>query len=324
MRTAATVDLTETAEGLPVLAVRADDAAAWAGRHPGDIRDVVDVHGAVLVTGLGLHDDVRAAEVFAAVGGEPMVEREAFAARTEPRPRVYSSSAWPATEPMCHHHELSYADPAPGLVLFACLAPGDAGGTITLADAAAVLSGLPADLVARFERTGWLLTRAYSEEIGASWVDAFGTYDRNAVDSYCSTHGIETAWQPDGGLRTRQHRAAVVRHPRTGISCWFNQVAFLSEWTLDPDVRDYLVEEYGADGLPFTTAYGDGDRIPEDVITTINGVYDDVARPVAWQAGDLLVVDNVRTAHGRDAYTGPRDVLVGLAEPVAQPAGGAR
>jgi alpha-ketoglutarate-dependent taurine dioxygenase len=35
-----------------------------------------------------------------------------------------------------------------------------------------------------------------------------------------------------------------------------------------------------------------------------------------WQAGDLLLVDNIRTAHGRDAYTGPREVLVGLADAV--------
>jgi len=320
---AATVDLTETAEGLPVLDVRADDAAAWVGRHPYAIRDAVEMAGAVLVTGLGLRDHAGVAEVFAAVGGEPMVEREAFAARTEHRPRLYSSSTWPATQPMCHHHELSYADPTPGLVLFACLTPADTGGTITLADAVAVLSALPADLVARFEREGWLLTRTYSDEIGASWTDAFGTDDRAVVDDYCSSHGIEATWLEDGGLRTRQRRAAIVRHPRSGQPCWFNQVAFLSEWTLDPDVRDFLVEEYGPDGLPFTTAYGNGDPIPDDVVRTINGVYEAAARPVAWQAGDLLVVDNLRTAHGRDPYTGTREVLVGLAEPVARQTGGA-
>ncbi len=323
MSTAATVDLTETAEGLPALDARAADPVAWLRRHSYAIRDVVEMHGVVLVTGLGLRDHAAIAEAFAAVGGEPMVEREAFAARTEHRPGLYSSSAWPASQPMCHHHELSYADPVPGLVLFACVTPADTGGIITLADASAVLSALPADLVARFDREGWLLARSYSEDVGASWIEAFGTGDRVAVDAYCSSHGIEATWQPDGGLRTRQRRQAVVRHPHSGRPCWFNQVAFLSGWSLDPDVRDFLVEEYGPEGLPFTTSYGDGDPVPEDVIQSINAVYEAAARPVSWDAGDLLVVDNVRVAHGRGSYTGARDVIVGLAAPVAQ-AGGAR
>ena len=35
-----------------------------------------------------------------------------------------------------------------------------------------------------------------------------------------------------------------------------------------------------------------------------------------WQAGDLMLVDNIRTAHSREAYVGPREILVGMAEPV--------
>jgi alpha-ketoglutarate-dependent taurine dioxygenase len=35
-----------------------------------------------------------------------------------------------------------------------------------------------------------------------------------------------------------------------------------------------------------------------------------------WQAGDLMLVDNLRTAHNREPYGGERQVLVGLADPV--------
>jgi alpha-ketoglutarate-dependent taurine dioxygenase len=31
-----------------------------------------------------------------------------------------------------------------------------------------------------------------------------------------------------------------------------------------------------------------------------------------WRAGDLLLVDNVRTAHSRESFTGPRDIVVGM------------
>ena len=185
-----------------------------------------------------------------------------------------------------------------------------------MADSTAVLDALPAALTERFEREGWLLTRSYNEEIGASLEQAFGTEDRDAIEQYCHAHAIECAWQPDGALRTRQRRSAVVRHPVSGRRCWFNQIAFLNEWTMAPEVREYLIDEYGPDGLPFNTRYGNGDPVTEDVVQLLNEVYEANTARRPWQAGDLLIVDNVRTAHSREPFKGTRDVVVALADPV--------
>ena len=136
------------------------------------------------------------------------------------------------------------------------------------------------------------------------------------MERYCRANGIEFAWQPDGGLRTRQRRSAIVRHPATGQPCWFNQIAFLNQWTLAEDVREYLVEVYGEDGLPFNTRFGNGDPIGKDIVDLINGINEANTAREPWQPGDLLLVDNIRTAHSREAYTGPREVLVGMADPV--------
>jgi hypothetical protein len=119
-----------------------------------------------------------------------------------------------------------------------------------------------------------------------------------------------------GRLRTRQHRSAVIRHPVTGQRCWFNQIAFLKERTIDPEVREYLVDVYGADGLPFNTFYGNGDPVGDDVVQLINETYEAATTREPWQAGDLLVIDNVRTAHSRDPFRGPREVLAAMADPV--------
>ena len=35
-----------------------------------------------------------------------------------------------------------------------------------------------------------------------------------------------------------------------------------------------------------------------------------------WRAGDLMLVDNVRTAHDREPFEPPRDVVVAMAEPL--------
>jgi alpha-ketoglutarate-dependent taurine dioxygenase len=292
------------------------DAVDWVEGHRNALRAVVAERGCVLVRGLGLRDAAEAGAVFQRLGSGLMAEREAFAPR-EPFPGgVYSVTPWPANQPMCMHHELSYALEFPGLVMFACLTAPAAGGATGVADAPAVLGALPAALVARFEQQGWLLTRTYNEDIGASVEQAFGTGDRHAVESYCRANAIEFDWQPDGGLRTRQRRSAVVRHPVTGQRCWFNQIAFLNEQTIDPEVREYLVEVYGQDGLPFNTFFGNGDPVGADVVDLLNATYETLTAREPWQGGDLLLVDNIRTAHSREPYQGPREVLAALADPV--------
>ncbi|NEC07324.1 TauD/TfdA family dioxygenase [Streptomyces sp. SID7909] len=293
----------------------ADDPGRWAAGARDELHTALAEHGAVLVRGLGLRTPVDVAAVLGQLGVEPVVEREAFAPRERHAPGVHSSSAWPPNQPMCMHHELSYTLGFPHLLLFACLSEPTTGGTIGLADAAGVLRALPEALTDRFEREGWLLTRSYNGEIGATVTEAFGTDDRDAVERYCDAHAITYAWQPDGGLRTEQRRSAVVRHPADGRRCWFNQIAFLNEWTLAPEVREYLLDEYGPDGLPFNTRYGDGEEIGEDVVHLINATYAERTVRPPWRAGDLLLIDNIRTAHSREPYEGPRDVVVAMAAP---------
>jgi len=303
----------------PMLAIEAPhDAARWAAEHRAALRAALDEHGSLLVRGLGLREPTQVGAVFRQIA-TLMTEREAFAPRKRYGEGVYSASHWPPNQPMCMHHELSYALEAPGLLLLACLGEPAAGGATPLADSAAVLRGLPAELVDRFDRTGWLLVRNYNEEIGASVAEAFGSDDRGDVDRYCRAHAIEHEWLPDGGLRTLQRRRAIVEH--RGQRCWFNQIAFLNEWTIDPEVREYITDVYGEDRLPFTTRFGNGDPIDAEIVQTIHQAYAAHTVREPWQAGDLMLVDNLRTAHGREPYSGPREVLVAMADPERVPDG---
>ncbi|MFE7402506.1 TauD/TfdA family dioxygenase [Streptomyces sp. NPDC057557] len=317
MSTASLADV-ELQPGKPPL-LRAEatgDALSWAAEHRDALRAVVAERGSLLVRGLGLRDAAETGAVFSKLATGLMTEKEVFAPRQTYSDGVYSSSKWPPNQPMCMHHELSYTLEFPGLMMFACLSAPTDGGATAVADSPTVLDALPAELTERFEREGWLLDRSYNGEIGASIAEAFGTDDRGAVESYCRANAITFEWQPDGELRTRQRRSAVVRHPVTGHRCWFNQIAFLNEWTMAPEVREYLVDVYGADGLPFNTRFGNGDPIGEDVVQLLNSVYEANTAREPWQAGDLMLVDNIRTAHSRETFEGPREVLVAMADRV--------
>jgi alpha-ketoglutarate-dependent taurine dioxygenase len=292
------------------------DAAGWAAGHRNALRAMVAVHGSVLVRGLGLHDAAQTGAVFQRLAASLMPEQEAFAPRQAYPGGLYSATPWPPNQQMCMHHELSYKLEFPGLMMFACLTAPASGGATTVSDSPTVLGALPADLVQRFEREGWMLVRNYNEDFGASVEQAFGTDDRGEVERYCRASATEFEWQPDGTLRTWQRRSAVVRHPVTGQRCWFNQIAFLNERTIDPEVREYMVDLYGEDGLPFTTRFGNGDPVGEDIVELLNETYEAHTKREPWQSGDLLLVDNVRTAHSREPYEGSREVLAGLADPV--------
>lgn len=292
------------------------DVANWAAANRSQIRSVLADTGAVHIRDAGVVDATDVAAVTRRLTTGLMEDQEAFAER-EPLPGdVYSSSSWPASQQMCMHHELSYRLEFPAFMTFACLQAADDGGEIGIADSTEVLDALPTELVDRFSTEGWLLTRNYTDEIGLSVADAFGTEDRRSIESYCRANAIEFEWQPDGGLRTEQRRSAVVHHPQTDQPCWFNQIAFLSEWTMKPEVHEFLVDMYGRDGLPFNTRFGNGDPIGDDVVATINEAYDANTMLVDPQPGDLLFVDNIRCAHSREPYEGSREVVVALADPV--------
>ncbi|MFE2186547.1 amino acid adenylation domain-containing protein [Streptomyces sp. NPDC059455] len=318
-RKAAEASDTESRPVPRVLAAQPDEGpAAWAADHRTAVRAAVAESGAVLLRGIGVRTAADVAAVAEGLGITAMTEREGFAPRTAHAPGLYSSSHWPSDEPMCMHHELSYAATVPGILVFGCLTAPDRGGRTNVADSQQVLKALPPDLVAPFERHGWLLTRMY-HEVGMAWPEAFGTDDRAEVDAYCAAAGIDHEWLPGDRLRTRQRRAAVVRHPTTGVPGWFNQIAFLNGLTMDPAVREYLTDVYGPHGLPFHTMVGDGTAIDGDTVEAVNAVYDRFTVGEPWRSGDVLVVDNLRMAHSREPFEGQREIVVVMGDAVRNP-----
>ena len=296
---------------------RAGAAAEWAAEHRDDLHAIVAEHGAVLVRGLRVAtvDDVGA--VSRHLVGDPVEEREGFATRHRHGPGLYSSAEWPSVDPMCMHHELSYTVAVPCLLLFGCLTAPRQGGATALADGAAMLRALPDDLVDRVVREGWQLRRAYNGDVGMRWQAAFGTDDRAEAEAYGRHNGIGFEWGGRGELVTRQRRTGVVTHQDRRV--WFNQIAFLNELTMAPELRRFLTEVFGRDRLPFNTSFGDGDPVGQAVVDTILDRYEKLTVREPWQDGDVLLVDNLRMAHSREAYDGRREVVVAMGSPLELP-----
>ena len=290
-------------------------APEWVAANRERLLAAVAEQGAVLVRGLPVAEAAALAGVRDALGLAPAGLAEEFAAREDLGGGVHLAADWPGDREMCLHHERSYGVDFPRLVLMACLCPPVCGGATMLADTAAVLRELPDGLVGRFRAEGWRLVRNFRPHFGLPWSVAFRTGTPEEVERLCADRMIGCEWLHDGTLHTVQRRSAVVRHPLTGQECWFNQIAFFSQWSVDPVEREILLSAFGPDGIPFNTAFGNGDPLGEQDVRAILDAYDRTVRRVHWQAGDLLVLDNIRTAHGRDPFAGARQIAVALAEP---------
>jgi alpha-ketoglutarate-dependent taurine dioxygenase len=294
-----------------------DRACDWLTEVRPDLRGALNEHGALFIRGL----PIRSADDFARARDVLVEQRAAYQEKATPRSDfgdgVFSSTDLPPAQAIRLHNENSYTLTFPGVLLFCCLTAPPTGGATPVADCREVLRHIPPELVERFRTRGWALIRNYSEHISLDWRTALGADSVEEVSRYCDEHRIAWEWGPDESLRTTQRRAAIIHHPVTGEGTWFNHAAFWNEWSLDPAIRDVLVSEFGAGNLPFNTAFGDGEPLTEAEVEALNAAYAKATRRESWQVGDLMIVDNILAAHGRDPFRGDRKIVVAMGEPVA-------
>ncbi|GAA1388732.1 TauD/TfdA family dioxygenase [Kitasatospora putterlickiae] len=292
------------------------EGCAWLRAHEAELTAGLHEHGTVFLRGLPVAATEDVAAVRDVLIPEPTPYREKATPRSDFGNGVFSSTDLAAALPIRMHNENSYTLTFPGRLLFACLIAPEEGGATPTADVRKVLAALPPHLAERGRTSGWTLSRSYSEYVSLPWRTAFATEDPAEVERYCRENGISWEWLEDGTLRTSQLRPATIHHPRTGEEAWFNHLAFWNEWSLDPDIREAMVEEFGPDGLPFNTGFGDGEPLTREDVAALNAAYQAATVRETWQAGDVMLVDNVLCAHGRDPYRGDRRIAVAMGGPV--------
>lgn len=251
---------------------------------------------------------------FAASFGQPLASYEfGSTPRSKVFAGVYSSTEYPAHQHIPLHNEQSYTRAWPSRIWFHCMTPSRTGGETPIADSRLVYRRVPEAVREAFAARELLYVRNYSGTLDLPWQRVFNTGDRAKVERYCAEQGIECTWKADGELRTRQRCQAVLQHPDTGEWLWFNQAHLFHVSALEPAARDSLLAVVPEHELPRNVYFGDGTPIPDDMLEAVRRVYDDTKVAFAWQAGDVLMLDNRLVAHGRHPFTGDRKVIVAMA-----------
>jgi hypothetical protein len=272
------------------------------------------MHGALLFRGYPVHDVTDFEAVVRAFSGEPLTYQERSSPRHSIKGNVYTSTDYPPDEEIFLHNENSYQAVWPRVVYFYCDREPETLGATPLADIRRVHRAIDPAVREEFRRRGWMVVRNYRPNFGVAWPEVFGTDDRAKVRRYCAQRGMVAEWLADDHLRTRAVRAAAYVHPVTGEDVWFNHITFFHHTSLDEDLQEGLLGMFGEDGLPTNTYYGDGAPIPADVIAHLRSCYRAESRRFDWRHKDVLLVDNMLAAHGREPFTGPRSIAVAMGE----------
>jgi alpha-ketoglutarate-dependent taurine dioxygenase len=289
------------------------DLSDWAQSRRAFLDEELLKHGAILFRGFGVSlvaeferfATALCPELFGEYGDLP---REAIGGK------VYGSTPYPSDQHILFHNESSHMYRWPMKIWFFCVQPAQSGGETPIVDGRAAYRRLDPVLRQRLSERGLMYVRNYREGLDVSWQTFYGTEMRSRVEELCRQARTEFEWTGDNGLRTRQRCPAVVRHPQTGEMSFFNQIQLHHVSCLDPAVRQSLLSLMDEEDLPRNVYYGDGSRIEVSAMNEISGIYRETAVAFPWQAGDVLMLDNMLVAHSRNPYVGARKIVVAMGE----------
>uniref|UniRef100_A0A0E0IB75 TauD/TfdA-like domain-containing protein n=1 Tax=Oryza nivara TaxID=4536 RepID=A0A0E0IB75_ORYNI len=236
-------------------------------------------NSAVLLRGFGVRD---AAEFDAVVGalGWPDIRYVGPAPRTHVHGRVWTANEGPLDEFIYYHHEMVLIKEFPGKVILFCeVAPPEGGETPFVPSfrvTERVMEEFP-EMVEELDEKGLRYTfTALSKNDtksmrGRGWEDAFATTDKAEAE---------------------KRKLTRVFPGRQGRRMWFNTVV-------------------GMHGKELSSAtMADGAEIPTAFVARCGEIIEEESIQFRWEVGDVLILDNLATLHGRRPSPPPRRVLV--------------
>ncbi|MEM8695453.1 MAG: TauD/TfdA family dioxygenase [Pseudomonadota bacterium] len=268
--------------------------------------------GAILFRGFDVSDP-HAFDAAVAAYGEanfPYAESLSNAVRVNVTERVFTANEAPPDTSIYLHHEMAQTPVYPSKLFFYCeIAPGG-GGATPLCRSDLLLERLEAvqpGLVEAFASKGVRYTNVMPGDDdagsgqGRSWRSTLSADTRDEAETRLQALGYDWEWRDDNSLRATTPVLDAVRTLPDGRRTFFNQlIAAFRGWS---DSRNDPSK---------SIAFGDGTPIAGDQMADAIALSDELTYDLAWQAGDVALVDNFLVMHGRRPFTGKRRVLASL------------
>ena len=300
---------------------KGDTAALLEGANPdsgaterSQIKAQLAEEGAILFRGLGIQS-AEAFDRFSYQFGYRDFSYQASlsnAVRINLTPRVFTANEAPKEVEIFLHHEMAQTPMPPDKLFFCCLSASESGGATPLCRSDSVARDLREEhpvLFQAFDQRGLKYTTTmpadddHASGQGRSWQSTLSVQSKAEAEARLTQMGYTFLWQQDDSLVTTTPRLPATKLLPNGEVSFFNQV-----------IAVHLGWRNSASGQPNLT-FGDGSPIEQNALEIIVDIASRHTVDLAWEDGDIALIDNHRMMHGRRPYDGdrPRQVIVTLA-----------
>lgn len=328
----------ESLPSIPAVVERRPDRAGLAllefvrARQP-ELRALLDEHGAVLFRGFNVAAPDEFETVLTALGLRASADYPfGVSPRYSVTKRVFKSTEYANFMVIPPHTEMAYLRYRPRWIAFYCdVAPErfgetplyDMGGAFDALSPALQkrLLGLEMSYVRHIRHKKALVTFERTIE------ETFGTRDREAIEAFCREYDIRPSWIGDKFLRAETVLPAVAIHPGTGRRCLNAQ--FINAHSLISGIariakrypapmrmlfNAYIRLQYSKPTVHYRSKPASGPDFTAAETAEIDRAINGSSTVFTWRRGDMIVIDNVRAAHGRLNVKGPRRILTALGD----------
>lgn len=296
----------------------------WYWDHAARIDELLDEVGAIVFRGFAMRNTGEFDRLVANYDSMASGYSGGATPRGQLSMRVFEATSTPARVQIALHQEMAYLPTYPERLVFFCRMPSINGGETILGDMRRLTGELDQEFVSEVDRLGVLYTRNLRDRnistgnplldpIHKAWQDAFFTEDPGKAVAEAQAVGLGAQWLDDGSLCVTYLGPGLSEHPRTGERLWFKQLQTLNLGPHNTEKYEMYESQYGATNrFPFAATLGEGTPVTAEQAYGLADAADRCAVEFPWSSGDVLLVDNFRVAHGRNTFTGLRDVQVAL------------
>lgn len=191
----------------------------------------------------------------------------------------------PGTNAFNLHPELSREPWKPDAALFACLSPPGIGGETLVCDGIALVEALPASLRNALIDRRLVYPQPVWPELLEFWL---GTSAPTNAQLAAPPSACPYSFRFANGRWWRLFSRPALHRPLFADAPAFGNFLLFARFN------------NGRTGFPLLD---DGSAVPDDWLLEIKRAGDALAMPVQWRQGDVLILDNSRFMHGRNAIT---------------------
>ncbi|WOJ98238.1 TauD/TfdA family dioxygenase [Congregibacter brevis] len=289
-----------------------EDTLLRIAQERGKLSGLLKEHGAILFRGMPLRSAVHF-DAFIGAFELPnfrYADSLSNAVRTNRTDRVFTANEAPPTVEIFLHHEMAQTPVYPSKLFFFCETAPQCGGETPICRSDWLLELMreqQPQFLKRCDEEGLQYTNVMPQRAdagsgqGRSWTDTLGTHDRNVAEQRLLDLGYSWSWLPKGELKVTTPVLPAVKELANGTKVFFNQlIAAYRGWNDNRNKGEKSV------------TFGSGEEIPADDLALTAALAEQITEDVAWQQGDVVLIDNYMIMHGRRPFEGSRAVLASL------------